>query len=1042
MFQVFARDMQTTIERLNKAPDKNFLAFLDMMGISLIPPQAATAPVVFKPVPRAANGQIPQGAQLGAKVTGQPNPLTFETKNPIAMAAANLVQVAAVWPDRDQYADYSSSVTGGRPFTLFDQMQPIPHVLYLANDTLFAFSGTTTIQIEFELATPGSLPLTVAWEFWDGQVWRPFAPFDPKLDSTPSVDGTGGFTRSGVITLQAQCGKSASTSVQGIKGYWIRGRLDQPLPPSPTRVLPQVQRIRIRTVLNHQLNGTQGLQFDAAFSGSQQVDLTKTSFPFDKVPQTGNVFYFSSQEAFSKPFASVTVNVSPAKIAQQPDVTHWSAFLQPSVTWEYWNGSAWAPAPALQSQGDADVFTQAGLVTFSVPQDIVSTQVNGQKGLWMRARLTALTSESNKPSSYYGGTLTVSYNFPPPTSSSNQTSFSFDVPQNVPPAIDNFCFGYTYKSPWALPDECFTYNDFQWQNYTEDVQWPGNLFPIYTPTTDTTPSLYLGFDQPLPNDYVSIYLDIEQAAPPTIPLVWEGWDGEGWEILQPTDETISLTLPGIAAFISPAVAARPQSAVQQAGGNQIVTSSPAQASQFVPGNLVIVAQGNTSELAIVQSVQLAALTLVAPLASNYTSGTVTLAALPRFGNPLDWVRTRLKDDGAPPTSQINGIYLNSVWAVQLRTNTNESLGAGNSQASQMFTFNQNPVLPGERIEVRELSGALAAVQYPILSAELLAAGFTEDDVRAVTDPRSNNVTEVWIRWKEQPNLYFSGPNDRHYVMERASGQVIFGDGTNGMLIPASALVTATLYQSGGGAIGNVPPGAISQLLSGVLAQGVSNPRSGEGGSNGETIPEVMLRGPNTFRHLERSLAAIDYESLSYEASPAVAAVRCLPTTGSDGLPLAGWVEVIIVPHSQEAQPQPSFGLRQEVQQYLAARAPATVVSNRITVIGPTYFLIGVYARIVPLQSGQAGTVESAATAALQAFLNPVNGGPSGQGWPFGRGIFLSDISTILQKIPGVDYVDQVELIVNSSPAGDQVAVPPNKLIAAGPIQIVMEAATN
>jgi hypothetical protein len=204
----------------------------------------------------------------------------------------------------------------------------------------------------------------------------------------------------------------------------------------------------------------------------------------------------------------------------------------------------------------------------------------------------------------------------------------------------------------------------------------------------------------------------------------------------------------------------------------------------------------------------------------------------------------------------------------------------------------------------------------------------------------------------------------------------------------------------------------------------------------------MLRGPNTFRHLERSLAAIDYESLSYEASPAVAAVRCLPTTGSDGLPLAGWVEVIIVPHSQEAQPQPSFGLRQEVQQYLAARAPATVVSNRITVIGPTYFLIGVYARIVPLQSRQAGTVESAATAALQAFLNPVNGGPSGQGWPFGRGIFLSDISTILQKLPGVDYVDQVELIVNNSPAGDQVAVPPSKLIAAGPIQIVMEAATN
>src|ERR1039457_637991 len=106
--------MQTTIERLNKAPGKNFLAFLDMMGISLIPPQAARAPVVSKPVPRAANGRVPAGAQLGATVPDAQGPLTFGTENAIAMAAANLVQVAAVLPDQDQYSDYSSSVSGGR----------------------------------------------------------------------------------------------------------------------------------------------------------------------------------------------------------------------------------------------------------------------------------------------------------------------------------------------------------------------------------------------------------------------------------------------------------------------------------------------------------------------------------------------------------------------------------------------------------------------------------------------------------------------------------------------------------------------------------------------------------------------------------------------------------------------------------------------------------------------------------------------------------------------------------------------------------------
>jgi predicted phage baseplate assembly protein len=359
-----------------------------------------------------------------------------------------------------------------------------------------------------------------------------------------------------------------------------------------------------------------------------------------------------------------------------------------------------------------------------------------------------------------------------------------------------------------------------------------------------------------------------------------------------------------------------------------------------------------------------------------------------------------------------------------------------------LSFNQNPVLPGERIEVQELTGALAQVQYPILAAELLSQGFTQDDIRTVTDPRSGNVTEVWVRWQAQPTLYFSGPDSRHYMVERAGGASIFGDGTNGKLIPIKALVTATRYQSGGGSVGNVAVGAIAQLLTGVLAQSVSNPRAGEGGSDGETTEAVMLRGPNTFRHLERSLAAIDYESLAYEASPGVAAVRCLPTTGADGLPLPGWVEVIIVPRSQGAQPQPSFDLCQEVQQYLAARAPATVLTNRITVVGPTYFPVGVYASVVPLQSDDAGTVETAAVAALQAFLNPVNGGPGGQGWPFGRGVYLSDIAMILQTLPEVDYVNQLELIVNGSPAGDQVAVPPNKIVAAGTIQIVMQPAAS
>ncbi|MGE5141157.1 MAG: hypothetical protein ACM3JD_16940, partial [Rudaea sp.] len=41
LLQILARYMQVLIERLNAAPDKNLLAFLDLLGESLVPAQAA-----------------------------------------------------------------------------------------------------------------------------------------------------------------------------------------------------------------------------------------------------------------------------------------------------------------------------------------------------------------------------------------------------------------------------------------------------------------------------------------------------------------------------------------------------------------------------------------------------------------------------------------------------------------------------------------------------------------------------------------------------------------------------------------------------------------------------------------------------------------------------------------------------------------------------------------------------------------------------------------------------------------------------------------
>jgi hypothetical protein len=1028
LLQIFARYMQVVIDRLNQAPDKNLLAFLDVLGISLIPARAARAPVVFEPLPNVIDGRISAGTRLGAQVPDRPDPVQFETETSIAMAAAHLVEVKTLWPARDEYADHSTDMTGGHPFTLFTRRQPVPHQVYLAHDTLFAFAGDVTVEIEFELATPGRDPLQIAWEHWDGQVWRPFKPFDP-VDAEASRDGTDGLTRSGVVTLRAECGPAAKTTVHGISAYWVRGQLQQLLPPDPEQVLPMLDRIRLRTALDRSLSKTAGVLPDAAFADGLALDLSNTIYPFGQQPQPGSTFYLTSAEVFSKPKAQVTLSVLDAKSLQE-QVDDSGLDIKPTLSWEYWDGQLWRE---VEESDRTEELRVAGTVEFTLPEDMTRRAVNGQEGFWLRVRLAQGGYGRKRTVTWQSGIDQI--NGDPPVN-------KFTYVEVVPPALADVRFSYLYRSPWERPEHCLTYNDFQFELHSGDVRVPGRFFPPFWPMADTTPALYLGFDQALPNDLVSLFLDIQEGEAATPPLVWEAWDGTSWRALAVTDETAGLCRPGMVSFIASDVAPRPQATVTRANGTQIVVNSALEATKFQPGDRVVIRQDNASDMAIVKQVEGDVIVLETPLTNAYTSGTVGLAALPRFGTTRDWVRARLKADGAPAESHVYGVHLNATWAVQVQTVNDEVLGSGTGQPRQGFFFTQTPVLPGERIEVRELEGARAAIEWPILREELRAHGLTEADFRLVFDPRTRDVREVWVCWQSRPHLFFSGPDDRHYVVERARGRVMFGDGQHGRMPPIGANnIRSRRYQAGGGLAGNVPANTITQLLGTVpFVESVHNPRAADGGADGETLEAVKTRGPQTLRHRGRTLAARDYEALAREASAGVATARALPTTAPNGRPAPGWVTVIIVQQSQDPRPQPSFELRRQVHTHLTARAPATLAPERVSIIGPTYLPIGVEAVVTPRDASEAGLVEDGVRAALASFLHPLTGGPEGQGWPFGRDVYLSDIASVMEAVDGVDYVEELHLLRDDVPQGEQVLVPPDRIVVAGTIRIEMKSA--
>ena len=1388
--QAFARYLRALHERLNEAPDKNKLAFLDLLGISLLPAQAARAPVVFEMQPDSGNSRAPASTRLGADVAGRDEPLIFETEKTVGLAAARLAEVVALHPAKDAYADYSQQAIGAQPFTVFETLLPVPHEFYLAHDVHFALSGQATVELQFELSPPGSTPLDIAWEYFDGEAWRGFKPFMSPDEAylSDSLDGTDGLTRSGIMRLVADCGASEQSTIGGMTMHWMRGRLNKPLVPDETTTLPGVDLVNVRTVisnfaggqvtrssfggmlppagtllLNIQYDGDgiaslegpddfyseqetdsdqvawfglasgsytvrvmepgfppltfslfmgssngarfeidkdfEGIAPDAALANGIELDLSKTYFPFGQQAQTGGVFYFRSDEVFSKPGAEVTVLVDKATTPQEegdsmaavyqaqineaenileqlkvdaaaieadlntaeggldtsdlpvrlfqgdaldeyesaivdpvraardlaaagipgalfaisslslfltpatfavpigpvstivmagvatslvslsevlrtlsdvpgepiaaqidvlinainafnegaadalglpsiddgleipdnvgdiPDIPtlgdlgnvialgsnvftqatalgnliasstnpfDWDLMVpedsatqvdnlfptarnrytsarsiittannridaaitqvaelremldsitaaelatlatveagaelaSPRLIYEYWNGSRWATMLAVSDSNDAQNFIASGSFGFTVPTDIEPVMVNDEEALWVRARIASGSFTRIRMVTWRDETDSIRV---------------LPIIESRPPSLDTFNMGYVYRSPQDQPQASMTYNDFQWIDRGEDVRWRGASFQPFEPVADPTPALYFGFDAPLPRDMVSLYLDIAEVAGesegPT--LKWEYHDGETWRPLSVQDETNNLALSGMVEVLWPGVPSGPSALVVQAESDRVRLLDRRQAARFRVGDLLFIREKEDGELVTVAGIDREFILLKTPLSTDYSQATIGVAALPRFGTPRTWVRTRLQYDGDPRQTAFNSVYLNAAWASQTQTITGEILGSATGQVNPVFFFRQSPVLDDHVIEVRELEGARAAVELPILEQELLAQGFSRDDIRTAADPVTGEINAVWVRWQSRPNLLFSSPDDRHYVVERSRGRVLFGDGVNGRLLPAAANnIRAAVYRTGGGLIGNVSAEAISQLLGAVPSvQGVMNPIPAAGGADGEKVDEVRTRGPRTVRHHKQAVTISDYEALAREASPEVAMARALPNTHPSGYPAAGWVRVIIMP---ESQPQPSLELRRRVQDYLTARVPASI-ADRISVAGPEYLPVGVEARIAPLDFSLGGQVIEDATAVLTDFFDAVSGGPDGTGWPFGRAVYLSDVAAILEAVAGVDYAETINLLLDNTPQGERVDVPPDRIVTAGTIRISLVA---
>ncbi|MFJ3696437.1 putative baseplate assembly protein [Streptomyces sp. NPDC090052] len=280
----------------------------------------------------------------------------------------------------------------------------------------------------------------------------------------------------------------------------------------------------------------------------------------------------------------------------------------------------------------------------------------------------------------------------------------------------------------------------------------------------------------------------------------------------------------------------------------------------------------------------------------------------------------------------------------------------------------------------------------------------------------------WTDWDVVPHFAASGPDDRHLTLDAATGEIAFGpsvreaDGTlrqYGAVPPKGAVIRARAYRTGGGRAGNVARGAVQVLRNSVpYVSEVINREAARGGVDGETVDEAKARAPITLRAQDRAVTLRDYEELARRAAPETARITCLE--GDSDEHGAHAVRVLVVP---QAVPDPGGWLRFEqlvpgdallerITRYLDERR---LLGTRLAVGPPYYQGITVVATVHAFRGADTDKVRRQAHEALYRHLDPLTGGAHGTGWPFGRPVQSGEIFAVLQRVPGVELVDQVLL---------------------------------
>jgi hypothetical protein len=626
------------IYRLNQVPEKNYVAFLNLLGIKLRAPRAARAITRFTLVDGAAKQRVPRGTQVSTPQATEEHTVTFETSRDIVVSAARPDRCFSyydeAYAENSRYLDPKAALSEPA-FEVFGGAQRIERFIYLS-DARFSNTGDSSLLRVF-LGTPErggrDLARLLEWEYWEGTRWRELAPATIEVDR-------GEVAFAGPLRFEP-------LAVNHIEGLWMRGRLAE-VPESTDDTEIDTIRARVEVV-------GEGLLPTHAFANLEStafiaLDLGKNVYPFGKEPAVDCILYLACDELLQTADAYISIEMVHADSAVIPKPNPSDQLI---LAYEYWDGKRWRHIGRSSARGvlpgagdeigfhdDTKALSQSGIVSFRRPKDMEPIEINSVTKRWIRARIEK---------GDYGeqGTYTLE----------NDKWIFKDDRALRPPALRSIAF--RYREDYRDVKHALSFNDFHFTDVTEVARTEFTIFQPFTAKQDESPALYLGFPTKPPNDPLGLYFQLDEelglgalpsdeAEVDTTELgkyetsrrqawengqrvVWEYWDGRVWEPLAAEDETTGFTASGFVFFVAP---------------EDWLASS-------------------------------------------------------KFTEERFWLRARLEQGGYVKPPRIRMVISNAIDAFNQETIRTETLGSSDASPMQTFHFLRGPLLDDEVVEVRE-----------------------------------------------------------------------------------------------------------------------------------------------------------------------------------------------------------------------------------------------------------------------------------------------------------------------------------------------------